>query len=139
MSTGLSGRAIAYSGYPVEFTGPVEGQSTINFHWNPDGAMIFPNVATGGFYYASNSEIHSRTGGGVGVLEFDANGEVIDYYRTLTGTSRNCGGGPTPWGSWVSCEEFGTRGRVWQTDPAGVISSRRTEVVDTRGNYECML
>ncbi|MEM9173238.1 MAG: alkaline phosphatase PhoX [Pseudomonadota bacterium] len=26
-------------------------------------------------------------------------------YRSLAGTIRNCGGGTTPWGSWLTCEE----------------------------------
>lgn len=33
------------------------------------------------------------------------NGRVIRDYATLAGTIRNCAGGPTPWGSWISCEE----------------------------------
>ncbi len=32
-------------------------------------------------------------------------GEVEEEYLSLTGTIRNCAGGPTPWGSWISCEE----------------------------------
>ncbi len=27
-------------------------------------------------------------------------------YRSLAGTIRNCSGGVTPWGSWLTCEEF---------------------------------
>ena len=27
-------------------------------------------------------------------------------YRSLAGTIRNCSGGITPWGSWLTCEEF---------------------------------
>lgn len=30
-------------------------------------------------------------------------------YLSLAGTERNCAGGPTPWGSWVTCEETNTR------------------------------
>ena len=31
--------------------------------------------------------------------------EVRSHYLSLAGTSTNCAGGPTPWGSWISCEE----------------------------------
>ncbi|MFK7760067.1 MAG: alkaline phosphatase PhoX [Phycisphaerales bacterium] len=27
------------------------------------------------------------------------------HWMSLAGTERNCAGGPTPWGSWISCEE----------------------------------
>ena len=32
-------------------------------------------------------------------------GQVEKHFLSLAGTLRNCSGGPTPWGTWVTCEE----------------------------------
>ena len=52
------------------------------------------------FYYVSNSEVSRKRGGGVYTLEIDANGNIVDYFVVMTNTSKNCGGGRTPWNSW---------------------------------------
>ncbi len=43
-----------------------------------------------------------------------ATGRTEQEYLSLAGTELNCAGGPTPWGSWLSCEEcFETPGTGW--------------------------
>lgn len=45
-------------------------------------------------------------GGGVSTLVYDTREQrVVRQFLSLGGTSRNCAGGPTPWGSWITCEE----------------------------------
>ena len=44
--------------------------------------------------------------GGTTTIVYDYRAHRVEsQYLSLVGTIRNCGGGTTPWGSWLSCEE----------------------------------
>ncbi len=59
-----------------------------------------------GSAFTSEPVYDGQAGGGTTTLEFDtADGSVKSAWSSLAGTAMNCAGGPTPWGSWLSCEE----------------------------------
>lgn len=44
--------------------------------------------------------------GGTSTIVYDpAANRVEKMFLSLVGTARNCAGGPTPWNSWITCEE----------------------------------
>lgn len=63
------------------------------------------SVNVGGVVAPDSQKYDPDSAGGTTTLVLSPQGTLIRDFVSLAGTRRNCAGGPTPWGSWLSCEE----------------------------------
>lgn len=65
--------------------------------------LLSPNLRSQ--FYDFGNGVKPCTGGTSTLIYNTKSQEVEAEFLSLAGTIRNCAGGPTPWDSWITCEE----------------------------------
>lgn len=79
-----------------------------NHELSPDQTMLGPfrdQKPEPNMCYDNGANVSPSLGGTTTVVYDPATGATKREYVSLAGTTRNCGGGTTPWGTWITCEE----------------------------------
>lgn len=113
-----------------------EKVGSTNYVWSaaPDGAASFVDPGGVGWWVAINHEASSRSGGGASAIHLSEDGEVIAAHRIIGGSSYNCAGGATPWGTWLSGRRLfgGVSGRPTRRSRTAVSCDQRWASSPTR-------
>ncbi|TLS40595.1 DUF839 domain-containing protein [Streptomyces montanus] len=156
LPAGFSYRVITYSGKTklesgeitpsnhdgtATFAGPRGTTLLVNNHElkGPRANWKYPVPLTEGLVY------DPAASGGCTVVEVRPDGHVAEWVG-IAGTSTNCAGGSTPWGTWLTCEENSDRagvngmtkdhGYVFEVDPIDHGANRDPEPLKFFGRYD---
>ncbi|MEU9629811.1 alkaline phosphatase PhoX [Streptomyces luteogriseus] len=144
-----SGRTTLESGEPTPsnhdgtaaFDGPRGTTLLVNNHElkGPRANWEHPVPLTEGLVY------DPAAAGGCTVVEVRPDGRVAEWVG-IAGTSTNCAGGSTPWGTWLTCEENSDKagvngmtkdhGYVFEVDPCDRRANRAPKPLKFFGRYD---
>ncbi|MEU8530367.1 alkaline phosphatase PhoX [Streptomyces sp. NPDC048629] len=156
LPAGFSYRVITHSGV----TSLESGESTPSNH---DGTATFAGPR-GTTFLVNNHELKGprskwkhpvplteglvydpAASGGCTVVEVHRDGRVAEWVG-IAGTSTNCAGGRTPWGTWLTCEENSDlagengmtkdHGYVFEVDPLDRRANRDPRPIKAFGRYD---
>ncbi|GAB2956748.1 alkaline phosphatase PhoX [Streptomyces heilongjiangensis] len=123
------------------FPGPRGTTLLVNNHElkGPRANWPYPVPLTEGLVY------DPAASGGCTVVEVRPDGRVAEWVG-IAGTSTNCAGGSTPWGTWLTCEENSDRagvngmtkdhGYVFEVDPCDRRANRDPKPLKFFGRYD---
>ncbi|MBT2675615.1 DUF839 domain-containing protein [Streptomyces sp. ISL-14] len=123
------------------FDGPRGTTLLVNNHElkGPRANWKYPVPLTEGLVY------DPAAAGGCTVVEVRPGGQVAEWVG-IAGTSTNCAGGSTPWGTWLTCEENSDKagvngmtkdhGYVFEVDPSDRRANRDPKPLKFFGRYD---
>ncbi|MCQ8771479.1 alkaline phosphatase PhoX [Streptomyces telluris] len=123
------------------FAGPRGATVLVNNHElrGPRAGWKHPVPLTEGLVY------DPAASGGCTVVEVSHDGSHVAERVGIAGTSTNCAGGATPWGTWLTCEETEDKagqngmtkdhGYVFEVDPHDRRANRAPKPVKALGRY----
>ncbi|MDQ1044476.1 alkaline phosphatase PhoX [Streptomyces sp. V4I2] len=123
------------------FAGPRGTTLLVNNHElkGPRANWTYPVPLTEGLVY------DPAASGGCTVVEVRPDGRVAEWVG-IAGTSTNCAGGSTPWGTWLTCEENSDKagvngmtkdhGYVFEVDPGDRRANQSPKPLKFFGRYD---